>query len=73
MILCNAPSNARTCQIIQVLFKAIMIPILNGQIDCHTLTLFRNVVICVLTFGNFFLNVLMMSVIVFKATLCVQQ
>ena len=45
MILCNSPSNARTCKIIQVLFKANMIPILNGQIDCHTLTLFRNVVI----------------------------
>ena len=41
-ILCNAPSNPRTCMNIEAFFIAIMRPSLNEQIDCDALILFRN-------------------------------
>ena len=41
-ILGNAPPNARTPKIIEVVFIAITRPILHEQIDCDALNLFRN-------------------------------
>ena len=41
-ILCNAPSNAKTCQNIEAFFIAIMRPSLNKQIYCDTIILLRN-------------------------------
>ena len=42
LILCNAPSNARTHKNIEVFFIAIMRPSLNEQIDSYAFILFRN-------------------------------
>ena len=41
-ILCNAPSNARTRNKIEVFFIAIIRPSLKEQINCDVLILLRN-------------------------------
>ena len=41
-ILCNAPSNARTCKNTEAFFIAIMRPSLNEETDSNALILFKN-------------------------------